>query len=152
MALSRSMSRLLLILTLTLLPALSLARPAYAAELPGQNLQGSTPPPPGSSGGGGGTDFAGKPLVDVLYQLALLVVQLVVFGAGAIMAANIARGAFSAQIANLVGSPMGMSQAWMNIIAAVITFVIAVLSPMLIGIIAEAVRAFVNVSFTLPRF
>jgi len=52
----------------------------------------------------------------------------------------------------LVGSPMGMSQAWMNIIAAVITFVIAVLSPMLIGIIAEAVRAFVNVSFTLPRF
>jgi hypothetical protein len=90
--------------------------------------------------------------VDVLYQLALLVVQLVVFGAGAIMAANIARGAFSAQIANLVGSPMGMSQAWMNIIAAVITFVIAVLSPMLIGIIADAVRAFVNVSFTLPRF
>ena len=152
MALSRSMSRLLLILTLTLLPALSLARPAHAAEVPGLNLQGGTPLPPGSGGGGGGTDFAGKPLVDVLYQLAMLIVQLVVFGAGAIMAANIARGAFSAQIANLVGSPMGMSQAWMNIIAAVITFVIAVLSPMLIGIIAEAVRAFVNVSFTLPRF
>ncbi len=146
MTLSRSMFRLLLILTLTLTPTLSLVRPTHAAELPSLNLQ---PPPPGS---GGGTDFAGKPLVDVLYQLALLVVQLVVFGAGAVMAANIARGAFSAQIANLVGSPMGMSQAWMNIIAAVITFVIAVLSPMLISIIADAVRSFVNVSFTLPRF
>ncbi len=101
---------------------------------------------------GGGTDFPGKPLVDVLYTLATLIVQVVVFGAGAIMAANIARGAFSAQIANLVGSPNGVSQAWMNIIASVITFLLAVLSPMLIGIIAEAVRGFVNVSVALPRF
>lgn len=100
----------------------------------------------------GGTDFPGRPLVDVLYTLATLIVQIVVFGAGAIMAANIARGAFSAQIANLVGSPNGVSQAWMNIIASVITFLLAILSPMLIGIIAESVRGFVNVAFTLPRF
>jgi hypothetical protein len=122
--------------------------PAQAAN----DLQAGTPPAPTSSAASGGTDFAGRPLVDVLYTLATLIVQVVVFGAGAIMAANIARGAFSAQLANLVGSPSGMSQAWMNIIASVLTFLLAVLSPMVIGIIAEAVRGFVDVSFTLPRF
>ena len=129
-----------LLIALVLLTALVCAPAAHAAPLP------QTVPP------AGGTSFPGKPLVDVLYTLATLIVQVVVFGAGAVMAANIARGAFSAQIANLVGSPNGVSQAWMNIIASVITFLIAVLSPMLIGIIAEAVRGFVNVSVTLPRF
>lgn len=140
---------LALLLSLGLLGLFATAQPAQAAgPIPVTHTRQSDPPPTE----GGGTDFAGRPLVDVLYALATLIVQLVVFGAGAIMAANIARGAFSAQIANLVGSPTGMSQAWMNIIASVITFLFAILSPMLIGIIAEAVRSYVNVSFTLPRF
>lgn len=148
-----TLSRTLVVVRLLLMVLMSggplLALPAVseaAAPRPGPVFQ---QPPPGDDGG---TDFAGRPLVDVLYALATLVVQLVVFGAGAVMAANIARGAFSAQIANLVGSPAGMSQAWMNMIAAVITFLCAILSPMLISIIAEAVRQYVNVSFTLPRF
>lgn len=140
---------LALFLSLSLAGLFASARPAQAAgPIPMTQARQSEPPPTE----GAGTDFAGRPLVDVLYALATLIVQLVVFGAGAIMAANIARGAFSAQIANLVGSPAGMSQAWMNIIASVITFLFAILSPMLIGIIAEAVRSYVNVSFTLPRF
>lgn len=146
MTVSHLLSRVLLIITLALMLVLPFASPVQAAA-PAKPPSQNAPPPPN-----GGTDFAGKPLVDVLYQLATLIVQLVVFGAGAVMAANIARGAFSAQIANLVGSPMGMSQAWMNIIAAVITFVLAVMSPMLIGIIADSVSGFVDTSFTLPRF
>lgn len=108
---------------------------------------------PGSSSQDSGTPaFAGQPLVDILYALARLVLQVVVFGSVALLAANIARGTFSAQIANLIGSPMGVSQAWMNILGAVFTFVVAVMSPVLVGIVFDIVKNFADTSFTIPTF
>ncbi len=104
-------------------------------------------PPSGGSGG-----FAAQPLVNVLIALAKIIVQFVVFASVALLAANIARGMFSAQLANLIGSPVGMSQAWMNLIGAIITFVLAALSPMLVSIIFDAVRGFVQTSITIPSF
>lgn len=104
----------------------------------------------GEPQGSGG--FAGQPLVDVLVALAKLIVQFVVLASVALLAANIARGMFSAQLANLIGSPAGMSQAWLNLIGAVITFVLAALSPMIVGIIFDAVKGFVQTSFTIPTF
>ena len=128
--------RLVLALAIAIMPMISLAAPAYA--------QGGGP-------GGGGT-FAGQPLVDVLYELARLIMQVVVFGSVALLAANLARGTFSAQIANLVGSPMGVSQAWLNILSGIFTFVLAVLSPVLVGIVFDTVKGFVDTSFTIPTF
>ena len=108
---------------------------------------------PGSSSQDSGTPaFAGQQLVDILYALARLVLQVVVFGSVALLAANIARGTFSAQIANLIGSPMGVSQAWMNILGAVFTFVVAVMSPVLVGIVFDIVKNFADTSFTIPTF
>jgi hypothetical protein len=130
--------RVMLVLTLAAVPLVSLATPAYA-----QN---------GGPGGGGGGMFAGQPLVDVLYELARLIMQVVVFGSVALLAANLARGTFSAQIANLVGSPMGVSQAWLNILSGIFTFILAVLSPVIVGIIFDTVKGFVNTSFTIPTF
>jgi hypothetical protein len=130
--------RVMLVLTLAAVPLVPLATPAYA-----QN---------GGPGGGGGGTFAGQPLVDVLYELARLIMQVVVFGSVALLAANLARGTFSAQIANLVGSPMGVSQAWLNILSGIFTFILAVLSPVIVGIIFDTVKGFVNTSFTIPTF
>ena len=130
--------RLLLALAIAIMSLVSLASPAYA-----QN---------GGPGSGGGGSFAGQPLVDVLYELARLVMQVVVFGSVALFAANLARGTFSAQIANLVGSPMGVSQAWMNILSGIFTFILAVFSPVLVCIVFDTVKSFVDTSFTIPTF
>jgi hypothetical protein len=130
--------RVTLVLAMAVAPLVSFVAPAYA--------QGGGP-----SAGGGGT-FAGQPLVDVLYELARLIMQVVVFGSVALLAANLARGTFSAQIANLVGSPMGVSQAWLNILSGIFTFILAVLSPVIVGIIFDTVKGFVNTSFTIPTF
>jgi hypothetical protein len=132
--------RLVLALAIAIMPLTSLAAPAYA--------QGGDP----GAGNGGGRTFAGQPLVDVLYELARLVMQVVVFGSVALLAANLARGTFSAQIANLVGSPMGVSQAWLNILSGIFTFTLAVLSPVLVGIVFDTVKGFVDTSFTIPTF
>jgi hypothetical protein len=133
LSLNRPIHRALLAVFVTL-ALLSVATPAYA------------------QGGPGGGGFAAQPLVDVLVALAEIVVQFVVFASGALLAVNIARGTFSAQLANLIGSPIGMSQAWMNLIGGVITFMLAALSPMLVSIIFDAVKAFVSTTITIPTF
>src|SRR5262249_43339698 len=58
----------------------------------------------------------------------------------------------SAQIANLVGSPMGVSQAWLNIIAAVFIFMLAVMSTTFVGIVFDAVKGYVDTSIPIPPF
>lgn len=96
--------------------------------------------------------FVAQPLVDLAYDLATIVVQLVIGVSIALLAINVARGAFSAQIANAVGNPMGMSQAWLNLIGAVVTFALAALCPVLIGIIADALQPYVTTTITLPTW
>lgn len=92
----------------------------------------------------------GQPLVDVIFAIAKAFIQVLVFSSVAIFAASIARGTWSAQLANLVGSPMGMSQAWLNIIGAIFTFVLAVLSPMLVNLVFDIVKNFVSATIEIP--
>lgn len=108
------------------------ASPAFA--------QGGTPP----------SDQAGKSIVDVIYSIAEMFIKVLIGGSVAIFAASIARGSFSAQLANLVGSPMGMSQAWLNIVAAIFTFVIAILSPLVVNVIFDVIKAYASTTVNIP--
>ena len=99
----------------------------------------------------GGIDGASGALIDVIFQLAEAFIKILVFSSVALFAASIARGTWSAQLANLVGSPMGMSQAWMNIIGGIFTFVIAILSPMVVDLVFNTVVEFAATTIDIPR-
>ena len=99
------------------------------------------PPPPGV-----------QPLVDLVTNVAKLFIQFFIFSSVAVFAVSVARGFWSAQIANLVGSPMGVSQAWLNIIAAVFIFMLAVMSTTFVGIVFDAVKGYVDTSIPIPHF
>ncbi len=129
--------RLTLLLVLAVLLAAS-AAPAQAVA-PGQG----TPP-------GGGASV--QPLVDLVTGVARLFIQFFVFSSVAVFAVSVARGFWAAQIANLVGSPMGVSQAWLNIIASVLIFALALMSTTIVGIIFDAVKGYVDISIPIPHF
>jgi len=99
------------------------------------------PPPPGV-----------QPLVDLVTSVAKLFIQFFIFSSVAAFAVSVARGFWSAQIANLVGSPMGVSQAWLNIIASVFIFMLAVMSTTFVGIVFDAVKGYVDTSIPIPHF
>ncbi len=99
------------------------------------------PPPPGV-----------QPLVDLVTSVAKLFIQFFIFSSVAVFAVSVARGFWSAQIANLVGSPMGVSQAWLNIIASVFIFMLAVMSTTFVGIVFDAVKGYVDTSIPIPHF
>ena len=99
---------------------------------------------------GGSTSV--QPLVELVTNVARLFIQFFVFSSVAVFAVSVARGFWSAQIANLVGSPMGVSQAWLNIIAAVFIFILAVMSTTFVGIVFDAVRGYVDTSIPIPQF
>ena len=99
--------------------------------------------------GGGG---AVQPLVELVTNVAKLFIQFFVFSSVAVFAVSVARGFWSAQIANLVGSPMGVSQAWLNIIAAVFIFILAVMSTTFVSIVFDAVKGYVDTSIPIPQF
>jgi hypothetical protein len=96
--------------------------------------------------GGGGTGFA---FVDAVYAIAKAFIKVLIASSVAVFAASIARGTWSAQLANLVGSPMGMSQSWMNILGAVITFALAMLSPQIVEMVFSVIQGFVT-TITIP--
>ena len=93
-----------------------------------------------------------QPLVDLVTSVAKLFIQFFVFSSVAVFAVSVARGFWSAQIANLVGSPMGVSQAWLNIIAAVFIFTLAVMSTTFVSIVFDAVKGYVDTSIPIPQF
>ena len=130
----KSFRLLALMLAMVILFA-GIAPPVQAA----QPAQGS---PPGSI----------QPLVDLVTGVAKLFIQFFVFSSVAVFAVSVARGFWSAQIANLVGSPMGVSQAWLNIIAAVFIFILAVMSTTFVGIVFDAVKGYVDTSIPIPHF
>jgi len=101
--------------------------------------------PPGGSG-------AVQPLVDLVTSVAKLFIQFFVFSSVAVFAVSVARGFWSAQIANMVGSPMGVSQAWLNVIAAVFIFTLAVMSTTFVSIVFDAVKGYVDTSIPIPQF
>jgi hypothetical protein len=92
------------------------------------------------------------PIVNVLYSVATVVVQFVVAGSLAMAAIGIARGAISAQWANNIGNSVGLSHAWSTILMTVILAAFAALVPVIIGVAANAIRPYVTMDFTLPRW
>jgi hypothetical protein len=126
------------IILLVMLLAAGMTGPVQAS----QPHQG-TPP----DGGG-----AVQPLVELVTSVAKLFIQFFVFSSVAVFAVSVARGFWSAQIANLVGSPMGVSQAWLNIIAAVFIFILAVMSTTFVAIVFDAVKGYVDTSIPIPTF
>ncbi len=95
---------------------------------------------------GGGTGFQ---FVDAVYAIAKAFIKVLIASSVAVFAASIARGTWSAQLANLVGSPMGMSQSWMNILGAVFTFLLAILSPRIVEMVFSVIQGFVT-TVTIP--
>ena len=130
----------------TLLGILLLAATMLAADAApvqaGHPLQDN---PPGS-----GSSI--QPLVELVTNVARLFIQFFIFSSVAVFAVSVARGFWSAQIANLVGSPLGVSQAWLNIIAAVFIFILAAMSTTFVGIVFDAVRGYVDTSIPIPSF
>ena len=96
-------------------------------------------------------DDASGALIDVIFTLAESFIKILIFSSVALFAASIARGTWSAQLANLIGSPMGMSAAWMNIIGGIFTFVIAILSPMVVNLVFNTVVEFASTTIEIPR-
>ena len=92
------------------------------------------------------------PIVNVLYSVATVVVQFVVAGSLAMAAIGIARGAISAQWANNIGNAAGLSHAWSTIMMTIILAALSALVPVIIGIAANAIRPYVTLDFTLPRW
>ena len=92
------------------------------------------------------------PIVNVLYSVATVVVQFVVAGSLAMAAIGIARGAISAQWANNIGNAAGLSHAWSTILMTIILAALTALVPVIIGIAANAIRPYVTLDFTLPRW
>jgi hypothetical protein len=123
---------------LVMLLATGLARPVHASQ-PHQD----NPP----NGGG-----AVQPLVELVTSVAKLFIQFFVFSSVAVFAVSVARGFWSAQIANLVGSPMGVRPAWLNIIAAGLIFILAVMSTTFVAIVFDAVKGYVDTSIPIPQF
>lgn len=93
---------------------------------------------------------AGASLVDVIYSIAEAFIKVIVGGSVAVFAASLARGTFSAQLANLVGSPLGMSQAWLNIVAGIFTFVLALLSPLVVDMVFNIVKVYASTTVSIP--
>ena len=127
--------------------ALSPTGVAYAQEGgPGGGGAGG-----GAAGGGGsGCPTEGKPIVDVFVTIGKIFLQIIFGISGVVFAASVARGGMSAQLANLVGSPNGMSQAWLNIIAAIFTFIITMMAMVVVGVVFDAVAA--TASCNIPVF
>jgi len=93
-----------------------------------------------------------QPIVDVVFAIATVVVQIVVLVSLALAAIGFAQGAVSAQWANNIGSSIGLSQAWTRIIMTAVLAALSALVPIVIGIAAEAIRPYVNTDITLPRW
>jgi|JRYJ01.1.fsa_nt_gb ABC-type Fe3+ transport system permease subunit len=93
-----------------------------------------------------------QPIVDVVYAIATVIVQIVVLVSLALAAIGFAQGAVSAQWANNIGSSIGLSQAWTRIIMTAVLAALAALVPIVIGIAAEAIRPYVSTNITLPRW
>jgi hypothetical protein len=101
---------------------------------------------------GGGPDTAASAITDVFFSLAEKIIAIVIMVSVAIFGVSMVFGASGAQVANLLGSPMAVSQSWMRVFTAVVTFLMVILTPMLVNLIFGMVKTLFTGSVTLPRF
>lgn len=114
------------------------------------HAQEGQPGGPGTGSSGADLGAGGNQFVEVIFTISKRFIQVLAFSSLGIFAAAMARGTFSAQLANLVGSPAGVSQAWMNILAAIFLFIIAVLSPLFVDMVFSVVKGFATTALANP--
>lgn len=114
------------------------------------HAQGGTPGGSGVGSSGADLGAGGNEFVEVVFTISKRFIQVLAFSSLGIFAAAMARGTFSAQLANLVGSPTGVSHAWMNILAAIFLFLIAVLSPLFVDMVFSVVKGFATTALNNP--
>ena len=88
----------------------------------------------------------------MFFSLAEKIIAIVIMISVAIFGVSMVFGASGAQVANLLGSPMAVSQSWMRVFTAVVTFLMVILTPMLVNLIFGMVKTLFTGSVTLPRF
>jgi hypothetical protein len=146
--------RLLAVVVLVFIPVLATLSNTPAAYAQSGGNAGA-PPAPASTpapGGGGGPDTAASAITDVFFSLAEKIIAIVIMISVAIFGVSMVFGASGAQVANLLGSPMAVSQSWMRVFTAVVTFLMVILTPMLVNLIFGMVKTLFTGSVTLPRF
>jgi len=105
--------------------------PVEAASPSGPAL--STPNDSGQSGQSG-TD----PVRALILKLSGDLVALLVFLGGVVLTISIVKGLLDAQVNSLAGSPMGVSHAQLNLIGAIVTGILTLMSPLIIVAVFNA--------------
>jgi hypothetical protein len=146
--------RLLAVVGLVFIPVFATLSnaPAAYAQSGGNAGAPPAPAPTPAPGGGGGPDTAASAITDVFFSLAEKIIAIVIMVSVAIFSVSMVFGASGAQVANLLGSPMAVSQSWMRVFTAVVTFLMVILTPMLVNLIFGMVKTLFTGSVTLPRF
>jgi hypothetical protein len=81
---------------------------------------------------------AADKLQGIIISLIKGTLSLILLTAGAVLAVNFAKGAFEAQLSNLLNSPQGVSHAYLNLISAAISGGLTLLSPLLVNSFVDA--------------
>lgn len=135
---------------MVILMAVTIVGSASLTSVSTVHAQGGTPVGSGTSSTGTDLGPGGNEFVEVVFTISKRFIQVLAFSSLGIFAAAMARGTFSAQLANLVGSPNGVSHAWMNILAAIFLFLIAVLSPLFVDMVFSVVKGFAATALSNP--
>ncbi len=95
------------------------------------------------SGGATKISSATSTMQTVIFDIVKLFIQFTIMVSLGIFGFSVSRGLLSAQIAQAVGSASGVSNAWMSIISGLFIFLAALMSPLIVGMIADAVKVYV---------
>jgi len=81
---------------------------------------------------------AADKLQGIIISLIKGALSLILLASGALLCVNFAKGTFEAQLNNLLGSPQGVSHAYLNLISAAIAGGLTLLSPLLVNSFVDA--------------
>jgi hypothetical protein len=93
----------------------------------------------------------GDPIHALILKMGGDLLALILFIGGVVFTVSVAKGALDAQVNTLVGSPMGVSRAQMNLIATVVTGLLTMFSPLIVIAIFNALAgAITSADITVP--
>ena len=120
------------------------APPAYAA---GSELTVPRDPP---VPGGDSTDPTLDEFQARLLEMTKTVIKLILFLSVIVMAIAVPKGALAAKVNNLFGSAMGVSHAWMNVLAAVVAGGVTLMSMPLVDMVFKLFVPTGNILVKIP--
>jgi hypothetical protein len=112
------------------------------------------PPGPGSGSSSGSSDTTLDDFETRLLDLGKTVIKLLMFIGAILLAIAIPKEAVMAQASNLFGNAIGMSHAWMNVLAAIVAGGVLFMSMPLVDLIFKLFvpTGSVNVHIPVPGF